>query len=178
MITIFSDFRQFSARKMAFISKNNVMINFFQKLAVVWAKTPYFRQIIWRKYISNHNIGPRSDLCLKFKHTVTGLYPMQLILLWVLTYLVIKASRDYLPGCDVILMCDTTFYWCSDTDLLQLTYIGPLSWMLWHSYIYVCMYVCMNKNGFIYLPLVAANLPEAGFWVKSFQTLYQSWVVL
>jgi hypothetical protein len=36
MIIIFGDFCQFSAKKLAFFSKTNVMINFFlQKLAVV-----------------------------------------------------------------------------------------------------------------------------------------------
>jgi hypothetical protein len=35
MITFFCDFCQFSAKKMAFFSKTNVMINFLQKLAVV-----------------------------------------------------------------------------------------------------------------------------------------------
>jgi hypothetical protein len=39
MITIFCDF---SANKMAFFSKNNVMINFFQNLTVVWAKNAKF----------------------------------------------------------------------------------------------------------------------------------------
>jgi hypothetical protein len=38
MITIFCDFCPFSANKRAFFSKTNVMIIFFQKLAVVWAK--------------------------------------------------------------------------------------------------------------------------------------------
>jgi hypothetical protein len=35
MITIFYDFCQFSAKKMAFFSNNNVKINILQKLAVV-----------------------------------------------------------------------------------------------------------------------------------------------
>jgi hypothetical protein len=39
MITIFCDFCQFSAKKLAFFSKTNVMIKFWQKLAEVWAKT-------------------------------------------------------------------------------------------------------------------------------------------
>jgi hypothetical protein len=34
MIPIFCDFRQFSAKKLAFFSKTNVMINFFQNLAL------------------------------------------------------------------------------------------------------------------------------------------------
>jgi hypothetical protein len=38
MITIFCDFRQFSAQKLAFFSKNNVTIKFTQKLAVVGTK--------------------------------------------------------------------------------------------------------------------------------------------
>jgi hypothetical protein len=42
MITIFCDFRQFSAKKLAFFSKINVMIKFLQKLAVVRAKKRQF----------------------------------------------------------------------------------------------------------------------------------------
>jgi hypothetical protein len=38
MIIIFCDFRQFSAKKLAFFSKTNVMINFFQNLALFWVK--------------------------------------------------------------------------------------------------------------------------------------------
>jgi hypothetical protein len=34
MITIFCDFRKFSAKKLAFFSKTNVMINFFQYFAL------------------------------------------------------------------------------------------------------------------------------------------------
>jgi hypothetical protein len=34
--------------------------NFFLKLAVVWAKNANFRQIYRRKYLKNHNIGPRN----------------------------------------------------------------------------------------------------------------------
>jgi hypothetical protein len=34
MITIFCDFCKFSAKKTAFFSKTNVMINFFQNLAL------------------------------------------------------------------------------------------------------------------------------------------------
>jgi hypothetical protein len=45
MITIFCGFCQFSAKKMAFFSKTNVMIK--------------IRNIFWRKYFKNHNIGPR-----------------------------------------------------------------------------------------------------------------------
>jgi hypothetical protein len=35
MITIFGDFRPFSAKKLAFFSKTNVMIKFFQNLALI-----------------------------------------------------------------------------------------------------------------------------------------------
>jgi hypothetical protein len=38
MITIFCDFRPFSAKNIAFFSKTNVMIIFLQKLEVAWAK--------------------------------------------------------------------------------------------------------------------------------------------
>jgi hypothetical protein len=42
MITIFCDFSQFSAKKLAFFSKTNVMINFFQSLALFWVKNANF----------------------------------------------------------------------------------------------------------------------------------------
>jgi hypothetical protein len=38
MISIFGDFCQISAKKWRFSQKSNVMINFFQKLAIVKAK--------------------------------------------------------------------------------------------------------------------------------------------
>jgi hypothetical protein len=45
MITIFCDFSQFSAKKLAFFSKTNVMINFFSKFSFVLSqKTPIFSQ--------------------------------------------------------------------------------------------------------------------------------------
>jgi hypothetical protein len=34
IITIFCEFRQFSAKKLALFSKTNVMVNFFQNLAL------------------------------------------------------------------------------------------------------------------------------------------------
>jgi hypothetical protein len=40
----------FGGKKLALFSKTNVMIKFLQKLAVVFAKTPIFLQIFWRKY--------------------------------------------------------------------------------------------------------------------------------
>jgi hypothetical protein len=42
MITIFCDFSQFSAKKLAFFTKTNVMINFFQNLALFWDKNAIF----------------------------------------------------------------------------------------------------------------------------------------
>jgi hypothetical protein len=42
MIKIFCDFSQFSAKKLAFFSKTNVMINFFQNLALFWVKNAKF----------------------------------------------------------------------------------------------------------------------------------------
>jgi hypothetical protein len=42
MITIFCDFWQFSAEKTAFFSKTNVMINFFQNLALFCVKNANF----------------------------------------------------------------------------------------------------------------------------------------
>jgi hypothetical protein len=42
MITIFWDFWQFSAKKLAFFSKNNVMIKFLRNLALFWVKNANF----------------------------------------------------------------------------------------------------------------------------------------
>jgi hypothetical protein len=59
MITIFGDFCQFSAKKLAFFSNTNVMINFFSKFSFVLSqKRQFFRKNFWRKYLKNHNIGP------------------------------------------------------------------------------------------------------------------------
>jgi hypothetical protein len=45
--------------KIAFFSKNNVTIIFFQKLAVVSAKNAnILDKFFLRKYLKNHNIGP------------------------------------------------------------------------------------------------------------------------
>jgi hypothetical protein len=44
MITIFCDFCQFSAKKLAFFSKTNLMINFFSKFGFVLSqKRQFFR---------------------------------------------------------------------------------------------------------------------------------------
>jgi hypothetical protein len=60
MITIFCDFWQFSAKKLAFSSKTNVMIKILHNLALFWVKnTNFFRRKIRQKYLKNHNIGPR-----------------------------------------------------------------------------------------------------------------------
>jgi hypothetical protein len=42
MITIFGDFRQFSAKKMEFFSKTNVMIKILHMLALFWVKNADF----------------------------------------------------------------------------------------------------------------------------------------
>jgi hypothetical protein len=53
MIAILCDVRHFSAKKLAFFSKTNVMINFLHNLALFRVKTAMF----WRKKPKNHNIG-------------------------------------------------------------------------------------------------------------------------
>jgi hypothetical protein len=61
MITIFCDFRQFSAKKLAFFSKPNVMIKFLHYLALFWVKNAnYFAKIFGENIFKNHNIGPWS----------------------------------------------------------------------------------------------------------------------
>jgi hypothetical protein len=42
MITIFGDFSQFSAKKLAFFLNTNVMINFFQNMAMFRVKIANF----------------------------------------------------------------------------------------------------------------------------------------
>jgi hypothetical protein len=42
MITIFGDLSQFSAKKLAFFLITNVMLNFFQNLALFWVKNANF----------------------------------------------------------------------------------------------------------------------------------------
>jgi hypothetical protein len=55
MITIFCDFSQFSAEKLAFFLNTNVMINFFQNLALFRVKNAKF----FRNFFKNPNIGSR-----------------------------------------------------------------------------------------------------------------------
>jgi hypothetical protein len=53
-------FDNFSAKKLAFFSKTNVMIPFLHILASFGVKNAnFFRWIFWRKYLNNHNIGTR-----------------------------------------------------------------------------------------------------------------------
>jgi hypothetical protein len=50
--------------KLAFFSKTNVMIKILHNLALFFVKhANFFRRIFWRKYLNNHNIGPRIILC-------------------------------------------------------------------------------------------------------------------
>jgi hypothetical protein len=51
MITIFCDFRQFSAKKMAFFSKTNAMIKILHKLALFRVKNANFFAEIFVKNI-------------------------------------------------------------------------------------------------------------------------------
>jgi hypothetical protein len=66
MITIFCDFWQFSAKELAFLSKNNVMIK-IEFIYVLSQKRQFFRWFFRRKYFKNHNIGPWTLSRLKFK---------------------------------------------------------------------------------------------------------------
>jgi hypothetical protein len=59
MITIFSNFSKFSAKKLASFSKTNVMSQILQKLAEFCTKNAkFFGQMFLRKYFENHYIGP------------------------------------------------------------------------------------------------------------------------
>jgi hypothetical protein len=49
---------QFSAKKLAFFSKTNVMIKFLHNLALFLVKKAnFFRRFVRWKYLKNHNIG-------------------------------------------------------------------------------------------------------------------------
>jgi hypothetical protein len=73
MITIFGDFRQFLAKKLAFFSKTNDMIKIFHNLCsyALSQKRPFFgqnfglgenilenRKILGENILENHKIGP------------------------------------------------------------------------------------------------------------------------
>jgi hypothetical protein len=59
MITIFGDFCQFSAKKLAFFLNANVMINFLPNLALFWVKNAdFFAKIFGENILKNHHIGP------------------------------------------------------------------------------------------------------------------------
>jgi hypothetical protein len=54
-----ANFRQFSAKKLAFFLKTIVMIKILHNLALLWVKNAIFCWNFRRKYFKNHNIGPR-----------------------------------------------------------------------------------------------------------------------
>jgi hypothetical protein len=59
MIIIFCDLGQFSAKKLAFFSKTNVMIKSLDNLALFRVKNAnFFADFFLRKYSKNYNIGP------------------------------------------------------------------------------------------------------------------------
>jgi hypothetical protein len=66
MITIFGE-------KMAFFLNTNVMINFFQNLALFWVKNAnFFATFFRRKYFKNHNIGPWTSTTIWRKDGVSN----------------------------------------------------------------------------------------------------------
>jgi hypothetical protein len=70
MITIFSDFWQFSAKKLAFFSKTNVIIKILHNLPsfVLSQKRQFFR----RNNLNNHNIGLRNRVTRLCEFSPTG----------------------------------------------------------------------------------------------------------
>jgi hypothetical protein len=58
MITIFSDFRQFSAKNGVYLKHQCCGQIFAQFSFVLSQKCQFFSQSFWRKYFKNHNIGP------------------------------------------------------------------------------------------------------------------------
>jgi hypothetical protein len=74
IITIFYDFPQFSAKKLAFFLNTNVMIKFFSKFSFVWSqKRQFLAKFFGRRYSKNNNIGPwsRAKNCSHDHKTVT-----------------------------------------------------------------------------------------------------------
>jgi hypothetical protein len=68
MITMFCDFRQFSAKNWRFSKKPMLWSKFCIIYLCFESKRQFFRWIFRRKYFLNHNIGPRfgkKNLCLK-----------------------------------------------------------------------------------------------------------------
>jgi hypothetical protein len=52
---------QFTAKKLAFFSKNIVMINILHNLALFWVKNAnFFAEFFGENILTNHNIGPWS----------------------------------------------------------------------------------------------------------------------
>jgi hypothetical protein len=75
MITIFCDFCQVSARKLAFFSKTNVYYQFFAKTCSNMSKkTPIFSPTFMPKIFLIHNIGSRR-FCRKRKLLIMGENP-------------------------------------------------------------------------------------------------------
>jgi hypothetical protein len=63
MVIIFCNFRQSSAKLLAFLSKTNLMINIFAKTSISLSKKrQYFRKMFRREYFKNHNMGTWSSL--------------------------------------------------------------------------------------------------------------------
>jgi hypothetical protein len=66
MITIFGDFWKFSAKKLAFFSKTNIMIKILHNLALFWVENANFFAKIFGENLKNHNIGPWSPCAINF----------------------------------------------------------------------------------------------------------------
>jgi hypothetical protein len=63
MIAIFGDFRQFSAKRMAFFSLTNVTIKIFHNLALFWVKRAnFFRQFFLQKYFKIITSAPGKNV--------------------------------------------------------------------------------------------------------------------
>jgi hypothetical protein len=59
IITIFCDFWQYSAKKLAFFSKTNVILKILYNLGLFRVKNANsFAEIFGEKYLKNYNIGP------------------------------------------------------------------------------------------------------------------------
>jgi hypothetical protein len=57
---LWSQFSAIFSKKLAFFLNTNVMINFFSEFSFVLSqKRHFFRKMFRRKYLKNHNIGPR-----------------------------------------------------------------------------------------------------------------------
>jgi choline-glycine betaine transporter len=92
MITIFCDFRQFSAKKLAFFSKTNVMIQFFAYLALFCVKNAnFFAEILGENILKIITSVPEVKISCATLHTRRHCL-RNWILIFIFQFVVVKMS--------------------------------------------------------------------------------------